>query len=52
MNPGAVGRGSLFWDALLIDSDRANADGPSGYPERRLFTFNAPVDPAPVDPVS
>ena len=51
MNPGAVERGSLFWEAVLIDTDNANADSPSGYLERRLFTFNAPVDPAPVDPV-
>lgn len=51
MNPGAVERATLFWEAVLIDSDNANADSPSGYLERQLFTFNAPVDPAPVDPV-
>jgi hypothetical protein len=38
-------------EAVLIDSDNANTDSPSGYPECRPFTFNDPVAPAPVDPV-
>jgi hypothetical protein len=51
LNPGAAVRGSLFREAVRIGSDNANRDSPSGYLERRLFAFNAPVDPAPVAPV-
>lgn len=46
--PGIVERAALFWECVLIDSNNAYASSPSGYLERRLFTFTAPVDPAPL----
>lgn len=52
LNPGDDERATLYWEAVLVDSDNANADSPSGYLERQLFTFQAPVEPAPTEPAT
>ena len=46
-NRGIARDAAINWEAVLVDTDIVDADSPSGYQERQLFRYRAPIQDVP-----